>query len=187
MAIRLKSAAAQRTTALLGLTGVIDHLRLEGSSARFGVVSHLPFSKSYRLRSAPSPSLVRTDHILVVAERLALEDPGVEIQRPGRLDGEVRISGEDPHAMPPRADRVGVEDPPHRGRRDRLHEPPFNKLIRQLRAAPARQRNAARCGQLAGQRLHLGHLQRGKRTGADPVSCGPPDHQCLPRRSAYAT
>ena len=72
--------------------------------------------------------LIGADHILVVAERRALKHPGVEIQRPGRLDREVRIAGEDPHPVKPRADGVTTQRAPHRRRRDGRHHRPRNQF-----------------------------------------------------------
>jgi hypothetical protein len=50
--------------------------------------------------------LLGADHVLVRAERLAVPAPVVEVEHSGGLDGEVRVTGEDPGPVAPRLDRI---------------------------------------------------------------------------------
>ena len=65
--------------------------------------------------------LVGGDHVVGGAERDAVEHPGVEVEHPGGLSGEVGIAGEDPRPEAPRLDRRGVKPPAHRRRGDGLN------------------------------------------------------------------
>jgi hypothetical protein len=85
--------------------------------------------------------LVRADHEVVLAERLAVPAAGVEVQHPGGLGGEVRVPGEDPRPVTPRLDGVGPQPAPHCRGRHALHQTLGHRLGSQLRelveAAPA--------------------------------------------------
>jgi len=52
--------------------------------------------------------LVGAEHVVFLAERLAVPDPGVEIEHPGCFNGKVRVTGEDPGPMLPRLERVSA-------------------------------------------------------------------------------
>src|SRR4051812_30226022 len=56
--------------------------------------------------------LVGADDVLVGSEPLAVEDPGVEVQRAASLLGEVGVAREDPRSGLPRLDRVVVQPAP---------------------------------------------------------------------------
>jgi hypothetical protein len=66
--------------------------------------------------------LVRGDHVVVGAERDAVEDARVQVENPSCFRTEVGVAGEDPRPVAPRLDRVGVQPAAHRRRRDRLDE-----------------------------------------------------------------
>ena len=46
--------------------------------------------------------LIRVEHALVLAERLAVEDLGVQVEHPGGFEDEVRVPREDPRPVLPR-------------------------------------------------------------------------------------
>jgi hypothetical protein len=99
---------------------------------------------------------------------------------------ELRVARQDSRAVVPRADRVLPEPAPDRDRRDRRDDPALDRLARELSARPARERDAL-LGQLARQRLDLGHLRRGKNAAADPAEASPPAPAFPPGRSVFAT
>ena len=109
--------------------------------------------------------LVRADHELPPGQPPSLEDPGVEVQHHRRFDREVRVPGEDPRPIKPRADGIRSQRPPHRGRRDERHHPRSDQLPGQLGATPTRQRHAGGGRQLARQRFDLGVHRGGKDPG----------------------
>jgi len=58
--------------------------------------------------------LIRGDHVVVGAERDAVDDAGVEVEDPSCLGGEVGVAGKDPRPVAPRLDRVSVQPAAHR-------------------------------------------------------------------------
>lgn len=130
--------------------------------------------------------LVGADHELLGAQRLAVEGPGVEIQRHGCLGREIRVTREDPHTVEPRPDGIGMKHPPDCGRRDGSYHRPADHFPGQLSATPPRRRNPSGGWQLTGQLFDLRDRQRGKNSGVDPIVSAPPGPPALPRRSAYA-
>ena len=131
--------------------------------------------------------LIRADHELALAERFAVEDPGVEVQRSGRLGREVRIPREDPAAVLPWLEDVLGQPAAHRGRRDRLHDSAGDRLRGQLRGAPPRQRHPGFGRQLTGQRLDAHHRHRGKKPAAVRTVDDLPGRVRPPRRTVCAT
>ena len=121
--------------------------------------------------------LVRADHELALAQRLALPCPGVQIQHPGRLDREVGIPREDPRPVLPGLEGVLGQPAPHRGRRDRLHHSAGDRLHGQFRGAPPRQRHPGLGRQLTGQRLDPHHRHRGEKPAADQSVDDLPDRR----------
>ncbi len=83
--------------------------------------------------------LIRADDEVVARQRLAVPDPGVQVQGAGGLDGEVGIPRGDPRAVLAGFERVVGQPPAHRGRRGR-YLPPIGQLAGDLRGAPPRQR-----------------------------------------------
>jgi hypothetical protein len=55
-----------------------------------------------RLRACTPDFLIRGEHALVLAERLAVEDLGVQVEHPGGFEDEVRVPREDPRPVLPR-------------------------------------------------------------------------------------
>ena len=51
--------------------------------------------------------LVSTEHVVVVAQWRAVEDPCVPVDHPGSFDGKIRVTREDPGPMLPWLERVG--------------------------------------------------------------------------------
>jgi hypothetical protein len=80
--------------------------------------------------------LIGANHVLVVAQRLAVPQPVVQVQHPTGLDREVRVTREDPRPVLPRLDHVLTQPPPHGGGRDRLHHSACDRSGGQLSAAP---------------------------------------------------
>ena len=130
--------------------------------------------------------LIRAHHEIAGLEQLSFPPALVQIEDPPGLHGEVRIAGEDPRAIVPRADRVLCEPPPDRDRRDRRDDPALDRLARELSARPARERDALLGGKLARQRLDLGHLRRGKNAAGDPTAVSPQDPARPPGRNVFA-
>jgi len=92
--------------------------------------------------------LVGRQDVLPRAERPAVPAPGVEIQDALGFDGERRIAGKDPTAMPPRAEGVLAEPAPQRGPADLGDQPLRDDRLLQLAQRPACQRQPALRGQL---------------------------------------
>jgi hypothetical protein len=59
--------------------------------------------------------LVGAEHVVVLAERLAVEGPCVEVEHSGCCDGEMRVAREDPRSMLSRLERVSGQPAAHRG------------------------------------------------------------------------
>ncbi|ODQ99810.1 hypothetical protein AWC25_11550 [Mycobacterium sherrisii] len=53
--------------------------------------------------------LVGTEHVVVLTQRLAVEDPRIEIEHPCCFDGKVRVTRGDPGPMLPRLERVSAQ------------------------------------------------------------------------------
>jgi hypothetical protein len=131
--------------------------------------------------------LIGGDHVVARVKELALPAALVEIQDPAGLLGEVPITREDPRAPRPRTDRVLGQIAPHRGARDRAHDPARDRLVGDLSGRPARQRPARLGRKLARQRLDLGDLSGGKTTADDPAAASHPSPECPPRNIVAAT
>jgi hypothetical protein len=110
--------------------------------------------------------LIRRDDVLARAQPLALEHPGVQVQHPGGLGGEVGVAGEDPGAMLPRLDGILGKPAPHRRGRHLGGQAAGHDLGAQLGQAPAADRHASGGGQLAGDRRDLGDHRRREHPGA---------------------
>jgi hypothetical protein len=86
--------------------------------------------------------LIRREHVLVVAQQLALEAALVQVQNTAGLGGEVRGPREDPGVVPPRLDGILGQPAAQRRGRDRLDQPAADDLSPQLLKAPAADRDA---------------------------------------------
>ena len=62
--------------------------------------------------------LGRTYDKFLVPDGLAFEAPGIRVEHPCRLGGEIGVTREYPRAVQPRPDGVVPDRPPHRRRRD---------------------------------------------------------------------
>src|SRR4029453_12962157 len=101
--------------------------------------------------------LIRREHVLVLAQRLALEAALVQVQNTAGLGREVWGPREDPGVVPPRLDGILGQPAAQRRGRDRLDQPAADDLSPQLLKAPAADRNATGHWQFTGDRLDLGH------------------------------
>ena len=81
--------------------------------------------------------LIGADHVLVRATAACPRRPGVEVQHPAGLHGEVGVAREDPGARLPRLDRVFVQPAPDRRGR-RLGDRPLDHQAVQLNPGEAR-------------------------------------------------
>ena len=116
--------------------------------------------------------LIGADDVLVGAQALALKDTGVEVERAAGLGREVGVARGDRRARLPRLDRVVVQPAPDRCRRRVGHAALDHQPV-QLSARETAERQAARHGQLARDRLDLGDLLRGKNGAGDPRAACP--------------
>ncbi len=144
-------------------------------------------------RSVESPAgldrglLVGADDEVAGLEPPSLPAALVEVEDAPGLLGEVGVAGEDPRAVAPRLDRVLGQPPPHRRPRDLGDDPALDRLAGDLSARPARERNARLARQLAGERLDLGDLRRGKKTVGARTALAPQAPPRRRRRTACAT
>ena len=131
-------------------------------------------------------------HVVIRSQRLAVADAGVQVKhRPG-LDGERRVSWQDPRAVAPEADRVLCHPAPDRGAGDGGGQAAGQHLVADVLVADVgdmrpRQRYAEVGGQFAGDGLDLDYQPREE--GPAPGRCVA-THRARPgdaRRSACAT
>ena len=130
--------------------------------------------------------LIGADDVFVGAQTLALEDPGVEVQRPAGLGREGRIAREDPRSRLPGLDRVLVQPAPDRRRRG-VGDAALDHQSMQLSAREPAQRQPVRERQLARDRLDLGDLLWGENGAGDPRAACPSTHPSAARRTFVAT
>lgn len=76
--------------------------------------------------------LVAADDVVAGMQQLAFPPPGVQVEDPAGLDGEVGVAGEDPRALLPRLDRILREPAPDRDPGDLLADPASDNLAREL-------------------------------------------------------
>src|SRR5665213_103847 len=84
--------------------------------------------------------LVRGDHVLILGEFSAIEDPFVEVEDDAGLLREVGIAREDPRAVAPGPDDGIGEDAPDRRSTDSIGDLRTNDFRRDLRAGEATER-----------------------------------------------
>ena len=145
-------------------------------------------------RLAPAPCLnaglfIGTEHIVVGAQRLPLPAPCIEIEDAARFGGKLRIARKDPEAVPPRLQRVPVQEAPDRTATDRADGRVWRHQRHEVGQTPPTERLGAVSRQFTGDRFDRRLGQRGKKRvgvpfGADPVSEGRPR---LPAPSVCAT
>jgi hypothetical protein len=80
--------------------------------------------------------LVRAEHVVVLAERLAVEDAGVQVEHHGGSLREVRCARRDPGPVLPGFERVAAKPAAHGGAADRLDHAGGDRLVGQFRAGP---------------------------------------------------
>ena len=105
--------------------------------------------------------LIRADHELVARQRLAVPEPGVQVQHAGGLDREVGVPREDPRPVPPGFEGVLGQPAADRGHRGRDLAADL-QFTGQFRATPPRQRHPGLGRQRARQRDDLGPIRRGE-------------------------
>jgi hypothetical protein len=114
--------------------------------------------------------LIGADHVVAPAQRLTVQDPGVQVEHPGRLGREGGVADGDPGPVLPGLEGVSGQPPADRGRRGR-DLAAGGQFAGQLGAAPPRQRQAGFGGQRARQRHRLGPVRGGEHRRA-PASRG---------------
>ena len=122
--------------------------------------------------------LIRADHELVGAQRFAVPEPGVQVERTGGLDREVGVPREDPRAVLPGFERILGQPAADRGHR-RRDLAPLGQLTGQFRGAPPRQRHLRFGRQRARQRDDLGPIRRGEHRWAATARSVPQAGQSL--------
>src|SRR6266540_3547577 len=110
--------------------------------------------------------LVRRQHKLVLTERPALPEPGVQVEDPAGLLGKVRIPREEPTPMLPRANGVFVEPAPHGAVAKRGGQAGAPRLGSQLAGAETGERQAALARCFTGDSLDLNDYLWGESPGS---------------------
>jgi hypothetical protein len=110
----------------------------QGSAAPLGVVDAHRAGPTRSQRGTAATTgldgglLIRGDDVLVFAERGTVENTGVQIQDSLSGGAEVRVAEEDPGAVLPGLERVGLEPAAHRGGGDRVGDGAGDGLAREL-------------------------------------------------------
>src|SRR6266700_1502376 len=112
--------------------------------------------------------LVGADDVVAGVQQLAFPAALVEVEDRAGPVGEARVAREDPGAVLPGLDRVLRQPAPDGHSADLLDDPACNRLARQLRRRPARQRHTLLGGQRAGHRDHLSAYLKGGKIGGRP-------------------
>ena len=121
--------------------------------------------------------LVGRDDVLILAQRLPLPAPLVQIQDAPGLGLEVQIARKDPAAVLPRPDGVFVQPTPDRAVADARHQARALSVSRHIGHAESRQWQAEVGPQLARERFDLNRELLGERPEGDPGELslrGPP-------------
>ena len=105
--------------------------------------------------------LVRTDDVVLAAQRLVLPGTVIQVQDSSCFLGEARIAGEDPVLIPPRLDRVGVENSPDRAGTDGSADSSRDSCG-EVRGGQSTQGELSLADSLAGNGLDDGLVTRGK-------------------------
>jgi hypothetical protein len=108
----------------VGLVDVVGGEVGQGAvAAVLGFDQHRPPARTRRtVRMDPFSCLdpgflIGRQHVLVVAEWIAVEGSGVQVQHPAGFEREVGVAGEDPGPVLPGFDRIGGQPAAHRGSR----------------------------------------------------------------------
>ncbi len=130
--------------------------------------------------------LVGAEHEVLRVQGFSRPLPGVQVEDPPGLGGEVRIAGKDPGPVLPRADGVFVKPPPHRLVAEGGDEPAALRLPHDVGAAQAGERQAPGDRQLTGEGLDLHDDLGGERPAGGPGAGAPPTRPSVRRRSVCA-
>src|SRR6266540_5626580 len=130
--------------------------------------------------------LVRRQHKLVLTERPALPEPGVQVEDPAGLLGKVRIPREEPTPMLPRANGVFVEPAPHGAVAKRGGQAGAPRLGSQLAGAETGERQAALARCFTGDSLDLNDYLWGGKPWVDQGAPAPPIRPGVARKSVCA-
>ena len=177
-----QSAAADGPGAEVGecalpLVGVLDSLRRARPRRQRLVDPSARLDRGF---------LVGADDEVAGMQQSSLPAARVEVEHPPRLLLEVGIAGEDPGAVAPGLDRV-LGQPASNRRSRRLAEATLDDEPVQLSPGEARERDALRSRQPAGDRFHLGDLFRGENGAGGPHACDPRAPANARRGSACAS
>src|SRR5215469_1940808 len=111
----------------------------------------------------------------------------VQIENATSFVGKVGITREDPTAVIPGPNGILMQPAPKRAAADGRHQTGLTDLARQIRSAPARQRQVVGGGQFASPSLDLYDQIRGKKSGDDPDESALRARRDVPGRNVYAT
>jgi hypothetical protein len=143
-------------------------------------------------RMAPRAGLdarlfVGAEHVLARPQGHPLPAAFVEIEDPAGLERELRIAGEEPAAVAPRAQGILAEPAPHGGATDLRHDAVRHHGATELGHRPARQRHRPAPRQLTRQRFDF-HDDAGGKSGLAARRGVPPRGRVIERgRNACAT
>ena len=127
------------------------------------------------------------DDEFVVMQRLLFPDAFIKIENTASLDRKFRIARENPTAVLPGSDRIGVKPTPHRTVTDSGHKSGLADLRAQIGDTPTRERNVISGRQFTGEGLYLNDQFWGEKPGGDPAGTAHRARQAVPRKSVFAT
>src|SRR5262249_14092654 len=130
--------------------------------------------------------LIGGDHKVIRAERLSLPDAFIEIQNPARLGSKVGVAWEEPAAVCPGSDRIGIQPAPDRAAADRCHEPYTLGFEGQVIDAPPGNGPARRGGQFTRECLDRDDDVWGEKPGGAPGEHGRRGRPRVARKTACA-
>jgi hypothetical protein len=124
--------------------------------------------------------------VVIRRQRFVLPDTGVQIEDRSRFHRKIGIAREQPTAIAPRSDRIGVEPAPKSGAANCRHDAARHDFALQLPQRPARQRDADRAGTLTGETLDLNDDAGGKSGLCARLAALRPTPPSVGRRTASA-
>lgn len=127
------------------------------------------------------------DDEFVVMERPLFPDALIKIEDTAGLGRKFRIARENPTAVLPGPDRIGVKPTPHRAVTDCGHKSGLAHLGAQIGDTPTRQWHVVSGRQFTGQGFYLNDQFWGEKPGDDPAGTAHQDRRVAPRKNVCAT